>query len=183
VTGGRADSPESKRVVIIPRMELMGLRRVSSRYNNGAQRRLTASACRCARVFGVISPKTKMARVVTPTAMARLPFAESFKAILDARAEAITLTRLFPIRIVIRNSPGNSAHRENAARLNRLPFRRSSSSRVTGSDVRAVSEAEKKADAPRQETKTARSESMRPSYMIRGAISAFPIHEAENLLF
>ena len=66
-----------------------------------------------------------------------------------ARAEASTLTRLLPTRMVIRKFWGSVAHRVSPARVSRPLETRRDSSRVTGNDVSAVSEPEKKPEPNR----------------------------------
>ena len=47
-------------------------------------------------VFGVISPKTKIKNVIIPSAIPRPSFPNNHMAILVAKAEEPTFTKLFP---------------------------------------------------------------------------------------
>ena len=122
----------------------------------GAARHETRSAWRVASVFGVTSPKTRRMRVVATVAVTtpqRSP--KSSMARTVPMEPAAMLTSVFPIRsvlIVWARCPRSRSRRAACGCL--FSFRRKTA--ASESVVRAVSEPEKKVEAPMEAAKSRR---------------------------
>ena len=96
--------------------------------------------------FGKISPNVIIMKVIIPTMIAMLIFSKYFFAKIVAREAAKMFTRLFPISIVIKTFIGFLNHNFNDL----FDFEIKCSKAVGEREVKAVSDAEKKAEKIRK---------------------------------
>ena len=109
-------------------------------------------ACRLAKVFGVISPKSRMTTVVRPVRSARAWVAPSSSAIKVVSAPMPTLTSVLPSRSAERMRSGCFCHSFSIP-ARRPPASMSARTRASPSAVNAVSDEEKNADPTRAATR------------------------------